>query len=105
MSNPLVGFLVRHALLGIAVGWGIALAFLWLDVGLLGTLIAEAEQPWLPLLLLFFGLGVTFGSVAMGSAIMLLGHEPPSRGFALRIAPARLRWPAVTVPVRRRLAR
>lgn len=70
-----IQFLLRH----LAVGLGGAVLFAGLilaaDLGGLRTLAWRDPQGWLYLLLLFFGLVVTFGSLAMGMAIMSLGEE------------------------------
>lgn len=70
-----LSFLLGH----LAVGTAAALIFggglLWLDVGNLRTLALGSAQPVLVLGLFFFGLIVTFGSVAMGVAIMGLGED------------------------------
>ena len=46
--------------------------------GLRGLMLAD-EMGWLALVLLFFGLTITFGSVAMGVGIMSLGRERDGR--------------------------
>ncbi len=68
MHRPdrLIGFLLKNCLLGVAVGWG-----------LLGDLLATAENAWIPLALGGMGFAVTFGSVAMGTAVFLLPKDAP----------------------------
>jgi hypothetical protein len=72
-EKTLILFLGRHLATG-AVG---ALVFggglLVLDVANLRTLLGQSESGWIAMLLLFFGLFVTFGSVAMAIGIMSLG--------------------------------
>jgi hypothetical protein len=81
MSDPWIAFLLKHALAGVLAGWTAVALLLWTDVGRLGTLILAAEQPWLPFGMLLAGFGITFGSVAMGAAIMSLGRpDRPRRG-------------------------
>ncbi len=74
-----VRFLVRH----LTVGLGAAVLFggllILADVGGLRRLAAADENGWLYLLLLFFGLAVTFGSAAMGVSVMNLGRERDER--------------------------
>jgi hypothetical protein len=68
-------FLLRHLLLG-AIG---ALLFgglvLYFDIGHLRTLAAASADGKLTIGLFFFGLVVTFGSIAMGIGVMSLGHD------------------------------
>ena len=71
-SGQLVPFLIRHAIGGCVVGWTIMAAFIYLDIGRLGQLLAAAEDWPLVLLLMGMGFAVTFGSLAMGTAIFLL---------------------------------
>jgi hypothetical protein len=75
MRNPLLAFLLHHlvyGLVGAAVFAGGALAT---DLGGLRTLVWNAPEGPLAMALLLFGLAVTFGSVAMGVAVMR--HGPP----------------------------
>ncbi|MDJ0946707.1 MAG: hypothetical protein QNJ30_24935 [Kiloniellales bacterium] len=70
----LIVFLLRH--LAVGAGAGILLGVLCLAVdlaGLRGLLLGPGGGP-LPLALFFFGLIVTFGSAAMGAAVMGLGR-------------------------------
>ena len=70
-----VRFLLWHALIGFALGLAAVLALVTQDVGRLGTLIASSGQSWFPFTLLALLFGLTFGSVQMGFAIMLLGDD------------------------------
>ena len=65
----LILFLARHCLLGIATGWA---ALVVLDVAHLGKLLLTSEDWLLTLALAAVGFAVTFGSLAMGTAIFLL---------------------------------
>jgi hypothetical protein len=90
-----VRFLLGHAAIGIAVGVLFVVALLALDVpGLRGLMLRGADGV-LALGLLLFGSAVTFGSVAMGAAIMGLGAPPktpdPPRGGGLAAVPVRAR--------------
>jgi hypothetical protein len=67
-----VRFLARHALIGFAIGLAAVVLIVWQDVGRIGTLLATSGQRWLALGLLGFSFGLTFASVQMGFAIMLL---------------------------------
>lgn len=68
-------FLARNAAAGIAVGWLLLAAILWFDVAGIGTLLWTTDAPLLTVLLAAGGFGVTFGSLAMGTAIFLLPRE------------------------------
>ena len=70
-----VRFLVRHAALGIAAALVFGGLLIGADVGGLRRMAGADESGWLYLILLFFGLAVTFGSAAMGISVMSLGRE------------------------------
>ncbi len=70
-----VKFLFRHALIGFSIGVAAAIALVVLDVGHIGRLIGDSDQQWLVFGLLAFLLGLTFGSVQMGFAIMLIPSD------------------------------
>ena len=69
---PHVRFLVLHALIGFALATVFVVAVLWSDAFGIGSLLRHADSHPLPLLLLWFFTGLTFGSVQMGAAVMLL---------------------------------
>lgn len=78
MSAPdhrLLRFLARNCLIGIAAGWGILATLLYLDVARLGQLLLGSDQWFLTLLLAAAGFAVTFGGLAMGTAIFLLPKD------------------------------
>lgn len=89
-------FLVRHALVGFALSAGFVAAILWSDAGGLGALLTASHEHPLPLLLLWFFAGLTFGGVQMAAAIMLEAHPPTERPRGGTLVP---------VPVRARAAR
>ena len=70
-----IRFLLGHLVIGVAGGLLFGLLLLATDLFGLRGLLREDEQGWLAAALLFFGLGVTFGSIAMGVGIMALGRE------------------------------
>jgi len=73
-------FLLKHCLIGLISGLCFGVLMLAFDVGGLRTLAFQSPDTILILTLLFFGLFVTFGSIAMGAGIMGLGNhgdEPP----------------------------
>lgn len=72
-------FLIKHLLAG-AVGAIIAgTGILVLDIAHLGTLVRESADGMVAAFLVYFGLFITFGSVAMGIGVMGRsdGHWPP----------------------------
>lgn len=77
----LITFLLRHALIGFAIGIAFVLCLLHLDVGELGTLIGAEPSGLVAASALAFVMGITFGSVQMGFAVMLLPdtEERPQR--------------------------
>lgn len=72
---PLIRFLTRHAAIGFAIAVICVCMMLWIDVGGLRTLASGSDSGPLAVLLLTAALGLTFGSVQMGFAIMLLGDR------------------------------
>jgi hypothetical protein len=86
--GPILLFLAGHMLVGIAVGWAILGALLWFDIGGLWRLIGSSAQIGLVMTMLLIAFAVTFGSVAMGSAIMALEEDrkdPGGTGFRVRL--------------------
>ena len=70
----LIVFLLRHLAVGAGAGVLLGLLCLATDLGgLRGLLFGSGGGP-LAVALFFFGLIVTFGSVAMGAAVMGLGR-------------------------------
>jgi hypothetical protein len=72
---PHIRFLALHALAGALAGSFVAGLLLLADAGGLATLIGSTGSPIAPLALLFGGFIITFASLAMGSAIMLLPRQ------------------------------
>jgi hypothetical protein len=70
-----ITFLVRHMLVGIAGGLLFGSLVLAFDVGHLRSLAGQSPDGVLTLGLFFFGLIVTFGSLAMGVGIMSQGED------------------------------
>jgi hypothetical protein len=73
--RPFVGFLLRHLLAGTVGAMAFGGLILWRDVAGLRTLIDASPDGILYLLMLFFGLWITFGSIAMAVGVMQLGEE------------------------------
>jgi hypothetical protein len=91
-------FLARHAL----IGFGIALAFvgalLAFDIGGFRSLAAASPSGWLAAIMLAFSTGVTFASLQMGFAIMLLGRDSDDGGGHRRTVPRAFRLRHSAIP-------
>jgi len=86
--GPILIFLVSHMLVGIVVGWLILGALLWLDIGGLWTLLRGSAHATIAVFMLMVCFAITFGSAAMGSAIMALEEDrqgPGGTGFRVRL--------------------
>lgn len=70
-----IGFLLKHLVYGIIGGFVFGALLLWQDVAGIATLIFASPERDLFLLLLFFGLFITFGSIGMAVGVMQLGEE------------------------------
>jgi hypothetical protein len=86
-TPKLVRFLLCHA----AVGFGLAAVFvggfLLADPHGAGGVLLGAAGHWWPAVVLWFFVGLTFGSVQIGAATMLLGEpkDRPRRGGGTRV--------------------
>jgi hypothetical protein len=88
----LLRFLLRHAAIGFVLAAAAVAGLLLADPAGLGTLLWRGGA--LPIMLLWFFLGLTYGSVQMGVAVMLLGVEDrpsPPAGLAMARVAARRR--------------
>jgi hypothetical protein len=83
-SASLVSFLAFNCLAGVIAGWTMLGGLLWLDVAGLGVLVMASDLFPLPLLMLLAAFAITFGAVAMGSAIMGLGRSSGPAGMTGR---------------------
>lgn len=89
---PHVTFLARHALIGFAIAALFVGAMIGFDVGGFATLLAKSGLAAVAVPMLTCALGLTFASVQMGAAIMLLpkgGDSTPTGGGSAK-APAGL---------------
>ncbi len=68
----LVRFLLVNCAIGVAGGWTLLAALLATDTAGLRTLISNETSPAVPIALLAAGFAVTFGSAAMGAAVMAM---------------------------------
>ncbi|MCA1940053.1 MAG: hypothetical protein LDL26_03565 [Caenispirillum bisanense] len=74
-ERHVLDFLLKHLLYGTFGGFLFGGLLLATDLGGIRTLVMASEDTVLFLILLFFGLFVTFGSVGMGVGIMSLGED------------------------------
>ena len=68
-------FLLQHLAYGTLGGVIFGLLILVFDIAGLWTMIAASPDRLLALILLFFGLFITFGSIGMAVGIMQLGED------------------------------
>jgi len=103
-------FLGRHCAIGVSVGFLLLFLLIFFNALGLGDLLQHSQDRWIALALLAGGFGITFGSLAMGTAIFLLPRHQdnvPPGGFREVIAdrnqfnPVRQPAPAVIRPRRR----
>ncbi len=66
--------LARNLALGIIAGWITLAALIGTNTGGLFDVVFGSANPFLPLALLAFGFALTFGSLSMGAAIMMLPY-------------------------------
>lgn len=91
---PAVRFMVIHGLVGFGLAAVFVAAVLWADPGGVGSLILRVGG-WPVVAMLWFFSGLTFGSVQIGTAVMLQdGSEDEPRGGR------RVRLPRGAVPAR-----
>lgn len=76
-DRRLLVYLASNAAAGVLVGWLLLAAIIRFDVGRIGELLGRSEEAWLWLLLAAGGFAVTFGGLAMATAVFLL---PRGRG-------------------------
>jgi hypothetical protein len=72
---PLFRLLAINLCIGLSIAALLVGGLLWLDPGGLRHLILADRSPGVALGLLIFGFVVTFGSTAMGTAIMAIGQR------------------------------
>lgn len=74
-QRDVVMFLLKHLLCGTVGGIVFAGLLLWFDIAGLATMIFASPDWMLFLLMLFFGMFLTFGSIGMAVGVMQLGEE------------------------------
>jgi hypothetical protein len=84
-----VRFMVLHGLVGFALSALFVAAVLWADPGGVGSLILK-HGGFPVIALLWFFTGLTFGSVQIGTAVMLREgrDDTPRGGHRVRLRPA-----------------
>ncbi|MDK9696216.1 MAG: hypothetical protein OEL76_07490 [Siculibacillus sp.] len=88
-DDPLLRLLGINWLIGAGVAAALAIVVLITDTAHLRSLMMSSSEPWIPMLLLFFGFMVTMCSVAMGAAVMFLpkddDDDEPKGGMKLEV--------------------
>lgn len=74
-AQKLVRFMLGHMLAGLVAGLVFGGALIATNIANPRTLLFASPDGWLFAILFFMGLCVTFGSLAMGVAIMLSGKR------------------------------
>ncbi|SFK57966.1 hypothetical protein [Methylocapsa palsarum] len=69
-----IRFLIRHALIGFAIGLLLTLLILLQNLANIKTLIMNSSQPWLISVLLGYMIGSTCSGAQIGFAIMSLNE-------------------------------
>lgn len=103
LREPLFRLLLYNLAAGLAAAVILFAGLLALNPANLRGLILSDQSPEIALLLLLFGFLLTFGSAAMGTAIMAIGsRETPSGGHRAQRHPTGLQTAAVPARSRRR---
>jgi hypothetical protein len=93
----LLRFLAVNCAIGVVAGWTLLALLILTDTAGLATLIWNSDSPALPLAMLAGGFAITFGSAAMGAAVMMLRNGDEGRELAAQqkklVASTRIRFP------------
>lgn len=79
-ENPLFRLLLINGVIGIGISLLVLASLFFLNIGNLRSLVVTAEDPFVPVIMLAFGLIITLCSVVIGSAIMMLKPEDSGGG-------------------------
>lgn len=101
-TPKLVRFFLCHAAVGFGLAAVFVASFLLADPHGAGSVLLGAAGHWWPAVVLWFFVGLTFGSVQIGAATMLLGSRTDSDPPGGRGVPARLVPVPIAVRARRR---
>jgi len=74
-QRDLLVYLAKHLVCGTAGAAVLGALLLWFDFAKLATLIFASPDKLMFLMMLFFGLFLTFGSIAVALGVMQLGEE------------------------------
>ncbi|EFO29591.1 conserved hypothetical protein [Roseibium sp. TrichSKD4] len=74
-SNPLLRLLYINGLIGVGISGLLLGGIFFSNIGNLRTLVMNADDPVLPVVMLAFALVITIGSVVMGTAVMMLRDD------------------------------
>jgi len=74
--SPLLRFLALNLGIGVGIGVALAAAAILSDFGGLKSLISGTEAPLVAVAMLYVMFALTFGSLAMGVAVMALPYGP-----------------------------
>ncbi|MGV3633894.1 MAG: hypothetical protein ACO1NY_06055 [Pseudorhodoplanes sp.] len=87
--DPLYRLLLVNLTAGLTAATLLCGGLLLINPGRLRDLILSDQSPEVAFLLLLFGFAITFGSAAMGTAIMMIGKRrtPPSGGKRIQLHP------------------
>jgi hypothetical protein len=76
--------LARNCIMGIAAGWTTLALLILSNTAHIGDIVLASANPVLPIGVLAVGFAITFGSIAMGVAIMTLPYDKdPGKGRGL----------------------
>jgi hypothetical protein len=68
---PLIRFLLKWSLIGMAAGWLFVALLLYADLGGVRGLLSRAESPMLWIFVLAFSFGISFAQVTVLAAVLL----------------------------------
>jgi len=77
---PPFRYIFGHLAVGVASGWLVLGGILLLDIGGVGTLLAASPARVLLFSMLLAVFAITWGSAAMGAAIMAIGNDDAPAG-------------------------
>ena len=73
-------YLLQHLFFGVVAAITFGALVLATDLSHIRSMLMESSNPYQVVALMFFGLIVTFGSVAMGVGIMNMARDDDDRG-------------------------
>jgi len=79
-SKALLRLLYINGLIGVGISGLLLGGIFFTNIGNLRTLVMNADDPFLPVVMLAFGLVITIGSVVMGTAVMMLRDDTKDLG-------------------------